>query len=135
MILSPPSSAESATISCWFRWFQFVVLVVGLGGICSWWFRYHHLAVTLSSFGGGGEVLWARQHRTSGLGYAARYNTDKMPLKFDPFLDIHSDEIKFQVMVVRAIEVSEDSDLNLEVRKGFVMANIPYKKLRKLVYL
>ncbi|GJS40707.1 hypothetical protein Tco_0565750 [Tanacetum coccineum] len=35
------------------------------------------------------------------------------PLKFDPFLDIHSDEIKFQVMVVRAIEVSEDSDLNL----------------------
>ncbi|KAH6814453.1 translocase of the outer mitochondrial membrane 40 [Perilla frutescens var. frutescens] len=26
----------------------------------------------------GGEVFWAGQHRKSGLGYAARYNTDKM---------------------------------------------------------
>ncbi|CAH1441525.1 unnamed protein product [Lactuca virosa] len=26
----------------------------------------------------GGEVLWAGQHRKSGLGYAVRYNTDKM---------------------------------------------------------
>ncbi|KAI3819594.1 hypothetical protein L1987_13435 [Smallanthus sonchifolius] len=28
----------------------------------------------------GGEVFWAGQHRKSGLGYAARYNTDKMLL-------------------------------------------------------
>ena len=26
----------------------------------------------------GGEVFWAGQHRKSGIGYAARYNTDKM---------------------------------------------------------
>lgn len=26
----------------------------------------------------GGEVFWAGQHRKSGLGYAARYETDKM---------------------------------------------------------
>lgn len=26
----------------------------------------------------GGEVFWAGQHRKSGVGYAARYNTDKM---------------------------------------------------------
>ncbi|KAJ0556191.1 putative Porin domain superfamily, eukaryotic porin/Tom40 [Helianthus annuus] len=26
----------------------------------------------------GGEVFWAGQHRKSGLGYAARYNTDKI---------------------------------------------------------
>ncbi|KAK4261824.1 hypothetical protein QN277_004771 [Acacia crassicarpa] len=26
----------------------------------------------------GGEVFWSGQHRKSGLGYAARYNTDKM---------------------------------------------------------
>ncbi|GKC78658.1 hypothetical protein Tco_1129432, partial [Tanacetum coccineum] len=37
---------------------------------------------------------------------------------FEPFLDIHSDEIKFRVMVVRAIEVSEDSDLNLDAGEG-----------------
>jgi len=28
----------------------------------------------------GGEVFWAGQHRKSGIGYAARYNTDKMVL-------------------------------------------------------
>lgn len=28
----------------------------------------------------GGEVFWAGQHRKSGLGYAARYETDKMVL-------------------------------------------------------
>jgi len=26
----------------------------------------------------GGEVFWAGQHRKSGVGYGARYNTDKM---------------------------------------------------------
>ncbi|CAA2940127.1 mitochondrial import receptor subunit TOM40-1-like [Olea europaea subsp. europaea] len=26
----------------------------------------------------GGEVFWAGQHRKSGIGYAARYNVDKM---------------------------------------------------------
>jgi hypothetical protein len=26
----------------------------------------------------GGEVFWAGQHRKSGVGYAARYETDKM---------------------------------------------------------
>ena len=26
----------------------------------------------------GGEVFWAGQHRKSGIGYAARYNNDKM---------------------------------------------------------
>ncbi|KAI5381851.1 hypothetical protein KIW84_UN0382 [Lathyrus oleraceus] len=26
----------------------------------------------------GGEVFWTGQHRKSGVGYAARYNTDKM---------------------------------------------------------
>lgn len=26
----------------------------------------------------GGEVFWAGQHRKSGIGYAARYNTEKM---------------------------------------------------------
>ncbi|CAA0815840.1 Mitochondrial import receptor subunit TOM40-1, partial [Striga hermonthica] len=26
----------------------------------------------------GGEIFWAGQHRKSGLGYAARYSTDKM---------------------------------------------------------
>lgn len=26
----------------------------------------------------GGEVFWAGQHRKSGIGYAARFNTDKM---------------------------------------------------------
>ncbi|EPS59327.1 hypothetical protein M569_15481, partial [Genlisea aurea] len=26
----------------------------------------------------GGELFWAGQHRKSGIGYAARYNTDKM---------------------------------------------------------
>nr|GMD23522.1 mitochondrial import receptor subunit TOM40-1-like [Ipomoea batatas] len=26
----------------------------------------------------GGEVFWAGQHRKSGIGYVARYNTDKM---------------------------------------------------------
>ncbi|GJX15287.1 hypothetical protein Tco_0207045 [Tanacetum coccineum] len=30
MILSPPSSAESATISCWFRWFEVVPEVSGV---------------------------------------------------------------------------------------------------------
>ncbi|KAL0417937.1 UNVERIFIED_CONTAM: Mitochondrial import receptor subunit TOM40-1 [Sesamum radiatum] len=29
----------------------------------------------------GGEVFWAGQHRKSGIGYAARYNTDKMKKK------------------------------------------------------
>lgn len=28
----------------------------------------------------GGEVFWAGQHRKSGIGYAGRYNTDKMVL-------------------------------------------------------
>lgn len=31
----------------------------------------------------GGEVFWAGQHRKSGIGYAARYNTDKMVIIFD----------------------------------------------------
>lgn len=29
----------------------------------------------------GGEVFWAGQHRKSGIGYAARYNTDKMVIE------------------------------------------------------
>ncbi|KAL8499664.1 hypothetical protein ACS0TY_019583 [Phlomoides rotata] len=29
----------------------------------------------------GGEVFWAEQHWKSGIGYAARYNTDKMTKK------------------------------------------------------
>lgn len=33
----------------------------------------------------GGEVFWAGQHRKSGIGYAARYNTDKM-VRFREFL-------------------------------------------------
>lgn len=32
----------------------------------------------------GGEVFWAGQHRKSGIGYAARYNTDKM-VQFSTF--------------------------------------------------
>lgn len=36
----------------------------------------------------GGEVFWAGQHRKSGIGYAARFNTDKMVWHFGscPFL-------------------------------------------------
>lgn len=38
----------------------------------------------------GGEVFWAGQHRKSGIGYAARYNTDKMVLLLFFFLEFCS---------------------------------------------
>ncbi|GJY45458.1 hypothetical protein Tco_0434521, partial [Tanacetum coccineum] len=38
MILLPPSSAKSATISCWFRWFQ-VVPVRDIGCWSGWRFQ------------------------------------------------------------------------------------------------
>ncbi len=32
----------------------------------------------------GGEAFWAGQHRKSGIGYAARFETDKMVMKPSP---------------------------------------------------
>lgn len=34
----------------------------------------------------GGEVFWAGQHRKSGIGYAARFNTDKMVWLLEPLI-------------------------------------------------
>lgn len=44
---------------------------------CSYWITFYSQSVT-PHLSLGGEVFWAGQHRKSGLGYAARYNTDKM---------------------------------------------------------
>ncbi|GJR17745.1 hypothetical protein Tco_0966272 [Tanacetum coccineum] len=50
--------------------------------------------------------------------YPSQVSPPRTPGQFDPLLDIHSDEIKFRVMVVQAIDVSEDSDLNLDAGEG-----------------
>ncbi|GJY76563.1 hypothetical protein Tco_0481679 [Tanacetum coccineum] len=130
MILSPSSSAKSASISCWFRWFQFV----GLFGLAAPTIAAEFSALALRRMIRAGNMAvrctgYLLTEKISGVLFlilphplkthvsflrVRECDTASSPQDtFDPFLDIYSDEIKFQVMVVRAIEVFEDSDLNL----------------------
>lgn len=41
-------------------------------------FNVFYLQSVTNNLSLGGEVFWAGQHRKSGIGFAGRYNTDKM---------------------------------------------------------
>lgn len=47
----------------------------------------------------GGEVFWAGQHRKSGIGYAARYNTDKMVYLLKLYMVVLGISVIFVILV------------------------------------
>ncbi|KAL5189159.1 Mitochondrial import receptor subunit TOM40-1 [Glycine soja] len=74
----------------------------------------------------GGEVFWAGQHRKSGIGYAARYNTDKSSFNLLTYIQVATGQVASTGMVLLSYvqKVSEKVSLASEFMCNYLSRDV-----------